>query len=100
MAQTEFTDLSQKLEIEMHDKWNNLTSAHRKMAIAVEAIGQSAENLRLNRAYYDAGMSTVTDMLDAEALNREAIDDFTAAYVAYRVAFDEYLDATGRMPVE
>jgi outer membrane protein TolC len=100
MAQTEFTDLSQKLEIEMHDKWNNLTSAHRKMAIAVEAIGQSAENLRLNRAYYDAGMSTVTDMLDAEALNREAIDDFTAAYGAYRVAFDEYLDATGRMPVE
>ena len=39
-------------------------------------------------------------MLDAEALNREAIDDFTAAYGAYRVAFDEYLDATGRMPVE
>ena len=96
MAQTEFNDLTQKLEIEMRDKWNNLTAAHRKMAIAREAIGQSAENLKLNRAYYDAGMCTVTDMLDAEALNRQAIDDYTAAYGAFRVAVDEYLNATGR----
>ena len=85
-----------KLEIEMSDKWNNLTSAHRKMAIAREAIGQSEENLRLNRAYYDAGMCTVTDMLEAEALNRQAEDDFTAAYGAFCVAYDEYLNATGR----
>ena len=96
VAQNEFSDLSQKLEIEMSDKWNNLTSAHRKMAIAREAIGQSEENLRLNRAYYDAGMCTVTDMLEAEALNRQAEDDFTAAYGAFCVAYDEYLNATGR----
>ena len=96
VAQNEFSDLSQKLEIEMSDKWNNLTSAHRKMAIAREAIGQSEENLRLNRAYYDARMCTVTDMLEAEALNRQAEDDFTAAYGAFCVAYDEYLNATGR----
>lgn len=96
VAQNEFSDLSQKLEIEMSDKWNNLTSAHRKMAIAREAIGQSEENLRLNRAYYDAGMCTVTDMLEAEALTRQAEDDFTAAYGAFCVAYDEYLNTTGR----
>ncbi|HUN19938.1 MAG TPA: TolC family protein [Muribaculaceae bacterium] len=96
IAQTEFTDLSQKLEIGMQDKWNDLTAAHRKMAIAHEAIVQSAENLRLNRAYYDAGMCTVTDMLDAEALNRQAIDNYTASYGAFRIAVEEYLNATGQ----
>ena len=96
IAQTEFTDLSQKLEIGMQDKWNDLTAAHRKMAIAHEAIVQSAENLRLNRAYYDAGMCTVTNMLDAEALNRQAIDNYTASYGAFRIAVEEYLNATGQ----
>ncbi len=95
-ARTELENLSQKLEIEMADKWDNLTAAHRKMAIAAEAIEQSRENLRLNQAYYDAGMSTITDLLDAQTLNRQALDDYTAAYGVFKLSEAQYLNATGR----
>lgn len=95
-ARLEMTDLSEKLHIAMQDKWNNLTAAHRKMAIAAESIAESRENLRLNRLYYEAGMSTVTDWLEAEASNREALDRYIAAYGDYRVARTAYLIATGR----
>lgn len=95
-ARTELENLSQKLEIEMADKWDNLTAAHRKMAIAAEAIDQSKENLRLNQVYYDAGMSTITDLLDAQTLNRQAIDDYTAAYGVFKLSEAQYLNATGR----
>ena len=95
-ARTELENLSQKLEIEMADKWDNLTAAHRKMAIAAEAIEQSKENLRLNQAYYDAGMSTITDLLDAQTLNRQALDDYTAAYGVFKLSEAQYLNATGR----
>lgn len=95
IARDNMTDLSQKLEIGMRDKWNNVTAAYRKMEIAREGIGESSENLRLNRAYYDAGMCTVTDVLDAETLHRRAEDDYTAAYGAYRMAIDQYLNAIG-----
>ena len=95
-ARTELNNLSQKLEIAMQDKWDNLTAAHRKMQIAHEAIAQGKENLRLNRAYYDAGMCTITDLLDAEALYRQAQDDFIAAYGVYRLSESQYLTATGR----
>ena len=95
-ARTELDNLSQKLEIEMADKWDNLTAAHRKMEIASEAISQSKENLRLNQAYYDAGMSTITDLLDAQTLNRQAIDDYIAAYGLFKLSEAQYLNATGR----
>lgn len=95
-ARTELDNLSQKLEIEMSDKWDNLTAAHRKMEIAFEAITQSKENLRLSQAYYDAGMNTITDLLEAQTLYRQAQDDYVAAYGLFRLSEAQYLNATGR----
>lgn len=95
-ARNELTDLGEKLEIGMQDKWNSLTAAHRKMDIACEGVGESSENLRLNRLYYEAGMSTVTDVLEAEASHKESIDSYIAAYGAFCVARSAYLIATGR----
>lgn len=96
-ARTELSNLGQKLEIEMTDKWDNLTAAHRKMTLASEAIAQSKENLRLNQAYYEAGISTITDLLDAQTLYREAQDDYTGAYGLFKLSEAQYLNATGRM---
>ena len=96
-ARTELSNLGQKLEIEMSDKWDNLTAAHRKMELASEAIAQSKENLRLNQAYYDAGMSTITDLLDAQTLYRQAQDDYTGAYGVFKLSEAQYLNATGRL---
>lgn len=96
-ARIELDNLSQKLEIEMADKWDNLTASHRKMEIASEAIAQSKENLRLSQAYYDAGMNTITDLLDAQTLYRQAQDDYVAAYGAFRLSEAQYLNATGRL---
>lgn len=95
-ARTELDNLSQKLEIEMSDKWDNLTAAHRKMEIASEAIAQSKENLRITQAYYDAGMNTITDLLDAQTLYRQAQDDYVAAYGVFKISEAQYLNATGR----
>lgn len=96
-ARQELENLSQKLEIEMSDKWDNLTAAHRKMTIASEAIGQSKENLRLSQAYYDAGMNTITDVLDAQTLYHQAKQDFVAAFGTFKVMEAQYLNATGRL---
>ena len=95
-AKNELEDLSEQLQIEMQDKWNNLTAAHRKMEIEKEGIDQSEENLYLNRMYYEAGMTTMTDLLDAETSRKEAGDRYVAAYGNYQTARAAYLIATGR----
>lgn len=95
-AQIELENLSDMLQINMQNKWDELTAAHRKMEIAYQAIGQSAENLRMNREFYEAGTGTITDLLDAQALNQEAKDKYIAAYGTFRTTLAEYLSATGR----
>ncbi|RXE71773.1 TolC family protein [Muribaculaceae bacterium Isolate-002 (NCI)] len=95
-ARMEMNDLSQMLCIKMINAWDDLTSAHRKMEIAKESIAQSAENLRMNQNFFHAGVSNVTDLLDAQTLYRQSLDQYTEAYGAYRVARVSYLQATGQ----
>ncbi|MCM1256011.1 MAG: TolC family protein [Duncaniella sp.] len=96
-ARLELNDLNQKLEIEMSDKWNNLTGAYRKMKLSNNDITQSRENLRITKAYYDAGMNTITDLLDAQTLYVEAQSKYIAAYGTFQLSITQYLDATGRL---
>lgn len=95
-AETRKTDLGQMLEIKMQSAWDDLTAAYRKMSIAKESIGQSIENLRLNENYYDAGTTTITDLLDAQTLYRQSCDSYTEAYGDFCMKRAMYLDATGR----
>lgn len=95
-AQNELQDLSEQLQIEIQDKWNNLTAAHRKMEIEKLGIEQSEENLYLSRMYYEAGMSTLSDLLEAQTDRKEAGDRFAAAYGNFCTARSAYLIATGR----
>lgn len=96
-ARTELNDLSRKLEIEITDKWDNLTGAWRKMQLSGQDIEQSRENLRITRAYYDAGMNTITDLLDAQTLHVESVNNYIAAYGQFQLSISQYLNATGRL---
>lgn len=95
-ARRQMTDLSEMIQLNMTNTWDDLTAAHRKMAIAHESIAQSRENLRINDNFFLAGVGTVTDLLDAQALYRQALDQYTEAYGAYSMALARYLNATGR----
>lgn len=95
-AANELKDKSELLCINMQNKWDDVTAAHRKMEIASETIVQSADNLRLSRLYFEAGMATISDLLEAQMLNRQAIDKYNSSYGDFRCAVAEYLNATGR----
>lgn len=95
-SRLELEDLSEELQIQMQEKWNNVTAAHRKMEIEQEGIAQSLENLRLGRLYFEAGMATVTTLLEAETEVKQARDRYVAAYGSYRTALSAYFIATGR----
>lgn len=96
-AEAELTDLSELIEIGMKKAWDDLTAAQRKAKIAYEAIIPATENLRLYNVFYQAGTSTITDLLAAQALHRQTIDRFTEANAAYQVALTQYLIATSQL---
>lgn len=95
-ARIELEDLSEELQIEMQSKWDDVTAACRKMGIEREGIIQSEENLRLSRLYYEAGLSNISDLLDAETELKEANERYISSYGAFMTARASYLIATGR----
>lgn len=96
-ARIQQEDLSQMLVLKMQNAWDDLTASHRKLTIANEAIGQATENLRLNENYYRVGVSTISDLLDAQTLYRKSLDRYTEAYGSYRLSHVRYLQAIGRI---
>lgn len=95
-AENERDDFGEKLQIEIRDKWNNLTAAHRKMEVEAEGIAQSEENFRLSSMYFEAGISTIADLLEAETSLKQSREGYIAAYGAFCTASAAYLIATGR----
>lgn len=96
IARTQLEDDSQLLIIAMTNAWNDLNTAYKQMEIARESISQSAENLRLNQNFYNAGTTTITDLLDAQTLYQQAQDKFVDAYGLFQIKKLTYLQSTGR----
>lgn len=87
---------SELLVIRIRKAWNDMADAYRQLDIARESIEQSEENLRLNTDYYEAGTSSVSDVLDAQSLYQQSRDKYVEDYTNYEVKKREYLQATGR----
>jgi len=90
------SDSSEKLIINMKNKWNSLDVAYHQVAIAQESIDQSEENLRLFNDYYRAGTRTMSDLLDAQTLYAQSCDKYVEVATDYRIKLTEYMIATGR----
>ena len=90
------SDGSELLVINMQNTWNAMTDAYKQVQIAIESIGQAAENLRLQTDYYHAGTCTMSDLLEAQTLYQQSRDKYVESYAQYEVKKWEYLQATGR----
>ena len=66
------------------------------MQLAGLSIEQASENLRLNRDFYNAGTSKMSDLLEAQLLYQQACDRRTDAFVDYQNKLLEYRQAVGQ----
>ena len=75
---------------------DNVIEARQQLDIAQRSIEQSKENLRLNRDYYHAGTSKMSDLLEAQLLYQQSLDRRTDAYADLQNKLLEYRQATGQ----
>lgn len=95
-AELDRQEASQLLIVRMQSAYTNLNTAFQQMEVARQSIAQATENLRLEQDYYEAGTSTMSDLLKAQSSMQEANDAFTVAWIDYQQKRLEYLQATGR----
>ena len=95
-AEEQLADNSQLLKIRMQNAWNNVEESRQQLEIAQRSIEQAEENLRLNRDYYKAGTSKMSDLLEAQLLYQQSLDRRTDAFADYQNKLLEYRHATGQ----
>ena len=94
-AEEQLADNSELLKIRMQNAWNSVVESYQQLQIAQRSIEQAEENLRLNRDYYKAGTSKMSDLLEAQLLYQQSLDRRTDAYAEYQNKLLEYRQATG-----
>lgn len=95
-AREQLVDNTQLLIIRMQNAWNGVEEAYNQYKLAQLSIDQASENLRLNKDYYNAGISKMSDLLEAQLLYQKACDQRTDAFIEYQTKILEYRLATGQ----
>jgi outer membrane protein TolC len=83
--------MSSGIQLEVRGAWLDAREAEHRIEVAEVAVTQAAENLRVARDRYKAGAGTNTEVLDAQALQEQALNNrdsanFDAALAALRLA--------------
>ena len=84
------------LELRASNSWTDLKNTHYQIGIIEERILAAEENLKVNQASYDSGIITLSDVLEAKAMQAQAKDDLIEAKTKYQVAIASYLQNTGK----
>ncbi|MBO7067247.1 MAG: TolC family protein [Bacteroidaceae bacterium] len=95
-AVEQLDDNSQLLKIRMQNAWNGVEESYQQLGIAQRSIEQAEENLRMNRNYYQAGTSKMSDLLQAQLLYQQARDKRTEAFSNYQNKLLEYKHSIGQ----
>ena len=89
-------DNNQKLLLQMQQVQNTLDEAYEQVQLAKVSVQQAEENLEVNRDHYKAGLTEVSDMLDAQAQYQQSHDQYVEALTQYQVSKVNYLQITVR----
>ncbi len=82
-AENDMADAQEQLLIDIESAWSNLVEAYKQVEIAQQSVEQAAENLRIVNDQYKAGTIALSDMLDAETLDRQTKSQLASALATY-----------------
>ena len=95
-AEEQLRDNSELLQVRMQNAWNGVEESYQQLLLANRSIEQATENLRIHRDFYQAGTTTMSDLLEAQMLYQQALDHRTEAYADYQNKILEYQLAVGQ----
>ena len=69
------SDLMSSISLQVRQAWNDRREAEARTRVAEAAVDQAIENLRVVRNRYEAGASANIEVLDAETLRQQALNN-------------------------
>ena len=79
---------------------NNLEEAALEQQIATQSLEQAEENRRVSQSQYKAGVETLSDHLEANALWQAAHESAIDARYQHYIAYLKYIKAAGKLSAD
>ncbi len=89
-AREQLEDNAQLLDIRRQRAWRDVQEAYAQLALAERSTEQAQENLRVQRDCYNAGTIIISDLLQAQLLHQQTLDNRTDARAALQQKLTEY----------
>ncbi|HKW65663.1 MAG TPA: TolC family protein, partial [Terriglobales bacterium] len=86
-----------QVRLEVRRTYYDFDSARQQLGVAQSAVGQAEESMRINQNRYDAGITTITDLLTVEEALRRAQTDYWEAVYRLRTSYANLELATGTL---
>lgn len=85
------------MQLEASQNYNNLVTGTSLVTAAETAMNEAAENLRIMREQYRVGMTTLTDLLEAQSQWHTSYSNLIEARTQCRIYRVDYLRSVGRL---
>jgi outer membrane protein TolC len=95
--QEKYADLRSAIALQVRQYWLDVQETGKRIAVTQKAIAQSEENLKVNRDRYENGISTNTEVLDAETLRTQSQNNYANAIYDAVLATLRLKRATGEL---
>ena len=89
-------DLMQKMTLQEKQAYNQMVEAEALLKSDQASLEMAQENYRVAQLNYNAGMTTITDVLEANSLLLQAQNAITDRQITYKSARRRYHDLTGK----
>ena len=77
-------------EAQSRNQYNDLTESYKQLEIADETVAAAAENLKIATDSFRAGLVPLSELLEAETLHRQAVDQRCDSKISYKIKLSRY----------
>lgn len=89
-AENERTDLMEKMVLEMQQTWYGVQEAVEQLKLMKTTLEDAQANLETARVNYQAGLVTISDLLEAQTLYQRSQDQVSEALINLHIKCNQY----------
>lgn len=94
IAENNRQNYTELMEMQTNQAWFNLEQSWLRISMAQTALNDAEANLKITQDYYEAGLVTLSDLLEAQTMLKNSHDELSDSRVEYRLNLVKYKQLT------
>lgn len=94
MAENNRQNFTEMMELQTNQAWFNLQQSCLRINMAQTALNDAEANLKIAQDYYEAGLVSLSDLLEAQTMLKNSRDELSDSRIEYRLNLVKYKQLT------